>query len=214
MNKVALLVRVSTQEQNHDRQISELKDYAESRSFKIVEIVSETISGSRRNEERKAIQQILNLAKTKKINKILIHEVTRLGRDTAQVLNTLEELHSLKVSVVVKNYNLETLNPDGSLNSMAQFMFTLLCDIGRMEKATLIERVKSGMQEAKRKGKHLGRPQGTKKEESKMLKEYKSVVKYLKDGYSIRETAKLTEVGVSTVQRVKKHLSGLIQSTN
>jgi DNA invertase Pin-like site-specific DNA recombinase len=206
MNKVALLVRVSTSDQTHDRQIKELKDFAADRSYEVVEVITETISGAKRNDERAGIQRLLQLAREKKIGKVLIHEVSRLGRDTSQVLATLEDLHKLNVSVVVKNYNLETINPDGSKNDMAQFLFTILADIARMERATLVERVKSGMAEAKRKGKHLGRPEGTTKDSRAMLKEYRQVVKCLKEGQTVRDTAKICDVGISTVQRVKKLL--------
>ncbi|RNI27356.1 recombinase family protein [Rufibacter immobilis] len=206
MRKAALLVRVSTQDQQHDRQLTELSEYAESMGLKVVETIVETVSGAKRNEERQAILRLIKLAQTGKINKVLVHEVTRLGRNTSQVLATLEELHKHKVSVVVKSYNIETLNPDGSLNSMAQFLFTLLTDIGRMERDTLITRVKSGMAEAKRKGIHVGRPKDSTKGKEAMLKEYKAVVKYIKADYTIRETATLTGVSVSTVQRVKKLL--------
>lgn len=202
--KVALLVRVSTADQKQDRQISELNTFAESKGYTVVSTITETLSGSKKNTDRKAIQDLLQLAKSKKISKVLIHEVTRLGRNTSEVLQVLEELHSYKVSIVVMNYNIETLNQDLTPNAMSQFLVTILTDIGRMERLTLIERVKSGLAEAKRKGKVLGRPKDSKKDTSKMLAEYKPVVKYLKDGYSIRETAKLSDVGISTVQRVKK----------
>lgn len=207
MNKVALLTRVSTVDQSNERHITELKAFAADRNYNIIEIVTEIISGAKKNEGRKGLQRVLELASKKKINKILVHEVTRLGRDTSQVLTTLENLHKAKVSVVVMNYQLETLNPDGSLNSMAQFLFTLLVDIGRMERMTLISRVKSGMQQAAKNGIHCGRPKGTTKDKEKILSEYKKVAKYLNDGYTIRETAKLCEIGTSTVMRVKKLLN-------
>lgn len=204
MNKVAILVRVSTADQNYDRQISELTEYAASKNYEVVEVITETVSGAKKNSERKGIQQLLQLAKGKKINKVLIHEVTRLGRDTPEVLATLSTLHELKVAVVVKNYQIETLNADGTVNSMGQFLFTILADVGRMERLTLIERVKSGLQEAKRKGKTLGRPEGSTKD---LVTEHPKVVKYLRAGHSVRETAKLSEVAPSTVQRVKKALT-------
>jgi DNA invertase Pin-like site-specific DNA recombinase len=203
MNKVAILVRVSKADQNYDRQVSELTNYAIDRGYKVVKVISENISGAKCNAERKGIQDLLQLARARKISKVLVHEVTRLGRQTSEVLATLEELHSFKVSVVIMNYNLETLNSNGTVNSMAQFLATLLTDIGRMERATLIERVKSGLAEARRKGKHLGRPIGTTKD---IVKQHPKVVKYLKAGNSIRETSKLSGVGISTVQRVKKLL--------
>jgi DNA invertase Pin-like site-specific DNA recombinase len=203
MNKVAILVRVSKADQNYDRQVTELTEYATAKSYEVVQVIAESISGVTKNTERKGIQELLQLARAKKINKVLVHEVTRLGRQTSEVLATLEELHFYKVSVVIMNYNLETLNPNGSVNNMSQFLVTLLTDIGRMERLTLIERINSGIAEARRKGKHLGRPEGTTKD---IVKQHPKVVKHLKAGYSIRETAKLCEVGVSTVQRVKKQL--------
>lgn len=204
MNKAVLLLRVSTIDQNHDRQLTELTSYAEAKAYEVVEVITEKVSGAKKNSERVGIQRLLKLAADRKINKVLIHEVTRLGRDTSQVLATLEALHAHKVSVVVMNYQLETLNKDGSINAMAQFLFTILADIGRMERLTLIERVKSGMAEAKRKGVILGRPKNSVKSKTQLLSEYKKVVRYLSDGYTIRETAKLADVGISTVQRVKK----------
>lgn len=204
--KVALLIRVSSADQNHQRQIEELTTFADSKGYSIIETITETVSGAKKNSERKGIQQLLKLAETGKIKKVLIHEVTRLGRDTQQVLTTLETLHAYKVSVHVMNYNLETLNPDCSVNPMAQFLFTILADIGRMERITLIERTKSGMEQAKRNGKILGRPKGSSKEADHILKEYSKVVKCLKEKHSVRNTAKICNVGASTVQRVKKLL--------
>lgn len=202
--KVALLVRVSSADQNYERQVNELKEFAENKGYEITEIITEKISGAKKNSERKGIQQLLKLAEKGKIKKVLIHEVTRLGRDTQQVLTTLETLHSFGVSVHVMNYNLETLNQDGTTNPMSQFLFTILADIGRMERITLIERTKSGLEQAKKNGKILGRPVGTKKDNESKLKEYSKVIKYLNEGYTIRDTAKLCNVGTSTVQRVKK----------
>lgn len=202
--KVALLVRVSSADQNHERQVIELKEFADSKGYTVAETITERISGAKKNSERVGIQQLLKLAESGKIKKVLVHEVSRLGRITHEVLTTLETLHSFGVSVVVMNYNLETINPDGTVNPMAQFLVTILADISRMERITLIERVKSGMATAKKNGKHLGRPMGTTKDKDSKLKEYSKVIKYLNDGYTIRETAKLCDVGTSTVQRVKK----------
>jgi DNA invertase Pin-like site-specific DNA recombinase len=208
MHKVAILTRVSTLDQSNDRQVTELTEYAKERSWQIVDTVTETVSGATANKKRVGLQKVLELARKKKVNKVLIHEVTRLGRDTSQVLQVLEELHKLGVSVVVKNYQLETLNSDGSVNSMAQFLFTLLADIGRMERLTLKERVKSGMALAKQRGKHIGRPLGSAKTTADVQKEYKKVIASLNRGNSVRETAKQCEVSVSTVQRVKRAVEG------
>lgn len=197
------MTRVSTKEQCTDRQVTELTNYAAAKGLEVVEVIMETISGSRKNSDRPAIQKIRALAQAKKIDKVLVLEISRLGRDTAQVLETLEELHAHRVSLVCLNPQLETLDANGKENPTSTFLLTVLADLSRMEKLRLVERINSGLAEAKRKGVKLGRAVGYKKP---LLKEYSSVVKLLKEGYSVRKTATLASVGVSTVQRVKKEL--------
>ncbi len=79
------------------------------------------------------------------MQKVLISEVTRLGRRTHDLLDVIELLHEHKVSLVVYNYKLETLDKRGRVNSMAQFLVTLLADIGRREAETLSERTRPGI---------------------------------------------------------------------
>lgn len=202
-NKVAILARVSTSSQSNDRQITELTEHVTAQGLEIVGTFTEVISGTKKNEERPVLLAILKQARSGKINKVCVLEVTRLGRDTLEVLSTLEALHALKVSVLVKNLGIETLTPEGKPNAVSQLIVTIVADLGRMEKELLIERINSGLAEAKRKGTKLGRKEGYKKD---LLKEHSKVVKLLNDGYSVRKTATLANVGVSTVQRVKKEM--------
>jgi DNA invertase Pin-like site-specific DNA recombinase len=133
--------------------------------------------------------------------------VSRLGRRTHDLLDVIELLHEHKVSLVVYNYKLETLDKRGKVNSMAQFLITLLADIGRMEAETLSERTKSGLEEARRKGTKLGRPPGRAKTTQEYLKQYPGVVKDLKAGLSIRQVVANRKIADKTVQRVKKALT-------
>jgi DNA invertase Pin-like site-specific DNA recombinase len=132
----------------------------------------------------------------------LVTEVSRLGRRTSDVLAIIEELTEHGVSVYAHNYNLETLTPQGKRNPVASLLFTLLAEFSRLEKETLIERIHSGLDNARRNGKILGRPHGTTKDDATLLKEYAAVVRSLKQGFSLRQTAKLAAVSVNTVRKV------------
>lgn len=204
---VALFVRVSSKEQDYARQVHELTDLAAQLNLHVVEVIQEKLSGSTKNEDRPAIQRLLQLARERKIKKVLVHEVTRLGRSTAEVLKTLEDLHAQKVSVYIKTFSIETLTPEGKVNHIAQMLVTLLAEVGRMEKAILMERIESGRAEARRKGTHMGRPAGTTKEAEDLLTEYSTVVAMIRQGKSIRDIAARAQVSPTTVQKVKRLLT-------
>ena len=108
------------------------------------------------------------------------------------------------VSIYVQNFNLETLKEDGSRNPMAQLVFTMLAEFARLERDHLRERIKSGLEKAKREGKKLGRPKGARLVGDKLVQKYPKVVRELKAGQSIRKTAKLCDISAKTVQRIKE----------
>lgn len=85
-------------------------------------------------------------------------------------------------------------------------MFALLAEMARSERETLVERIKSGLAEARRKGHTLGRPKGTTDDTETFLGKHKDVIRHLRGGQSVRNTAKITNKGSSTVQRVRRAL--------
>ncbi len=189
-DKGVIFVRVSKREQDYRRQLEDLRAVAQSQSLLIVAEIAEKVSGATLNGQRDGLQELLALAHSGSINKVLVQEVSRLGRSTMEVLQVLEELTSLGVSVYVQNFGIETLK-NGRRNPIAQFMFTLLAEFARLERETLREKILSGMQEARRKGKHLGRPEGSKEKKEAFLKKYPAVVRNLRLGISARKTAKI-----------------------
>ncbi len=204
--KVAIFTRVSTRGQDTARQEDDLQKVARARRFKVVRVIRETISGAASNEAREGVQQLLELARQKAIEKVLVQEVSRLGRSTSEILKVVEELTEQRVSIFVQNFNLETLKPDGSRNPLAQFMFTMLAEFSRMEREHLRERIMSGLERARRNGKKLGRPKGTTLPDDELLKKHGNIVRQLKSGQSIRNTAKICAVSPRTVQKVKNIL--------
>ncbi|WP_020531108.1 recombinase family protein [Flexithrix dorotheae] len=207
--KGVIFVRVSKKEQDFERQLQDLRTIAKSMKINIIKEITEKIGGSTSNKKREGIQELLFLAQTGQIEKVLVQEVSRLGRSTVEVLKIVEELTKYEVSIYVQNFGIETLK-DGKKNPVAQFLFTILAEFSRLEKETLRERILSGLAEARRKGVKIGRPKDSRKVDIDYLKGYPKVVKCLKGGFSLRQTAKLSEVSVNTVRRVKLALENKI----
>lgn len=205
---IAIFTRVSSKAQDYQRQISDLTAYAEKQGYLIVEIISEKISATKKkNDERQGVARLLELARSKQISKVLATEVSRIGRRPSEILKLIEELTELKVSLYIGNYGLETLLPSGKSNPAASLIVMVLADVARMETETLSERIVSGQQEAKRKGKKLGRKEGTTKSNEKILKEYSRVVKDLQEGISVRKVSRIHDISTSTTQRIKAAMS-------
>ena len=137
------------------------------------------------------------------INKILVTELSRLGRDTLQVLQTIEILNQNKVSIFIQNYNIETLTPEGEINPVSQFLITILAEVARMERKTTRERVASGYQNFRNNGGKVGRKVGYSKSDETMKEEYAEELRLLKKGYSLRNVSKLTRTSINTLRKIK-----------
>jgi DNA invertase Pin-like site-specific DNA recombinase len=201
---VAILVRVSTSKQEVARQISELEAVAEVNSWEVVETLQETVSGNANLEDRPALRRIVQLGDTGKIKKLLVHEVSRLSRRPSVALTFVEVLEGLKVSVYWLAQNVETLLPSGKRNPSAAIMLALLAEMAKAERETLRERILSGLEEAKRKGIKLGRPIGSSMNREAYLQKHQRIVRLLRQGMSIRNSASIATVDKATVCRVKK----------
>jgi DNA invertase Pin-like site-specific DNA recombinase len=204
---VAVLVRVSTAKQETHRQISELRTYANSRGYEIIEICRETISGNANGDERHGLRRAEALALAGKVKKVLVHEISRLARRNSVAHHFVETLEECGVSLYWHAQGIETLLPNGKRNPAAGIMLALLAEMARSEGEVLRDRINSGLREARRKGVILGRPKGTSLDREVFLQRHKDVSRQLKSGQSIRNAAKITGKGISTVQRVKLALA-------
>jgi len=200
---VAILVRVSTQRQESERQISELQAYADSKGYRVVEILTETISGKADEGDRHGLQRAEELARTGQIKKVLVHEVSRLARRNSITHRFVETLEEYGVSLYWHAQAIETLLPSGKTNPAARIMLALLAEMARNELEVLRARILSGLAEARRKGVVLGRRAGTTLPPKDLLKKHPDILRNLRSGQSIRHTAKITGKGFSTVCRVK-----------
>ena len=206
MEKVVLYCRVSTQVQDYERQVSDLTQFAKKHQWEIAETFTEKISGAKKNNERKELASLLSYARVHYINRVLVTELSRLGRDTLQVLAAVDMLNKAKVSLYIMNYNIETLTPDGKVNPMSQFMITLLAEVARMERRTIKERMASGYNNFRANGGKVGRKTGYRKSDEAFRTQYKDVFRLLGKGVSLRDISKATGVSVNTVKRCKNLL--------
>jgi DNA invertase Pin-like site-specific DNA recombinase len=202
--KVVIYARVSTSSQDYKRQTEELIDYSNKMNYEIVGIFEEKVSGAKKNEERQELLKMIDFVKTNKIDKVLCWELSRIGRNTIEVLKTIELLNQNCISLFIKNHNIETLNDKCEINPMSNFMIQILTSISEMEKTTIRQRIKSGYDSYRNNGGKVGRKDGFKKSDNLILEQNKEAVKLLKQGYSVRKVMKLTDRSSGTIQKIKK----------
>lgn len=153
------------------------------------------------------LHEVKELARARKMKKVLGHEVFRLARRNSLVHKFVETMEELGVSLYWHAQGVETLMSNGKRNPAALIMLALLAEMARNEVETLSTRIKSGLAEARRKGRKLGRPAGSGLERSELLAKHRDIIRLLKAGQSVRNTAKISGKGMSTVQRVKAVLA-------
>ena len=202
--KVVLFARVSTNIQDYERQINELTALAERNGWDIAASFAEKVSGAKRNTERTELLRMVEYVEANHIDKVLVTELSRLGRDTLQVLEVIETLNSKGISLYIQNYSIETLTPEGKVNAMSQFLITILAEVARMERRTIRERVESGYNNFRANGGKVGRKQGYRKSDETMKGEYAEEIRLLKKGYSLRNVAKLTHTSINTLRKLSK----------
>ncbi len=134
---------------------------------------------------------------------VLCWELSRIGRNTIEVLKTIKLLNDNCISLYIKNYNIETLNDKCEINPLSQFMIQILTSVSEMEKTTIRQRVKSGYENYRKNGGRVGRKEGFRKDKDLLLTEHKDVVKLLKQGFSVRKVMKLTDKSSGTVMKIK-----------
>ncbi len=207
--KAIIYARVSstTDRQNTERQIADLTKYAEYKGMEVVKTFEEHISGAKRNEERPVLCECLNYCIENEINMLLISELSRLGRNVDEVLANVKFCKDNNLNIYFQKENLSIFQADGSKNPFLNIFISVLGTCAEMERENIKFRLNSGRAKYIADGGKLGRKEGYRKPLEEKAAEYKNVIKELKRGLSIRKTAKLCDVSVSTVQRLKKEFA-------
>lgn len=192
VQRVAIYARVSTNDQSCERQIVELERYASRNGFEVVGTFKETGSGTKNDRiERK---KVIELARQRHIDLVLVSELSRWGRSTPDLRSTVERLAECNVALRALN------GPELDISTaQGKLMLNLLASISEFERDLLRERIKSGVAHARstgtKSGKAIGRPAFNQKERVERL---------LAEGNSIRKVAKELMISKTTVLKIKK----------
>jgi DNA invertase Pin-like site-specific DNA recombinase len=194
--RAALYCRVSTNDQSCARQERDLTAFAERAGYEVVGVFKETGSGVRldRAERRK----VMALAQARRIDAVLVTELSRWGRSTTDLLATLKELEARRVSVVaLSGMTFDLATPHGRM------MATMLAGIAEFERELIQERIRSGIAAAKARGIRLGRHPGQRPKSDRLAPK---VLALVDQGRSYRLIGR--EVGLSkntVADIVKRH---------
>lgn len=203
--RAILYTRVSTKDQSTLRQVNDMKSLD---GFEIVKVFSEKVSGfSVSVANRPILQRALSYLKASKITCIMISEVSRLGRNTHEVLGLIEKLKKEGVSIYIHNLGATINRSDSSSEMFTKLIVTIMADLARLESEQMSYRIKSGIKARKANGLTTGRKVGSRESSEKFLSKHKDIQRYLAKGYSSREIQKLCKCSPSTIVKVKNSLS-------
>ena len=205
MTKAVIYSRVSSEgnRQDTERQTNELIEYANKMGYELVGVYEEKVSGYKKNEDRPIFSKMLEEIEKGTIDKVLVWELSRIGRSVIQSLQNIQLLTDKKVSIYIKNFNLETLNDDKTPNSLSMFMVQILFSVASMEAQLIKSRMVSGYRNHIKNGGKVGRKSGSIETEEETIQKHSDVLKLLKKKLSIRQISGLTNKSTNTVLKVK-----------
>ena len=190
--------------QSTERQVKDLSDYAVYQKMEVRKVFEEHISGAKKNDERPVLCEAIKYCKDNSIDVLLVSELSRLGRNAFEVLASVKDLLDCGINLYIQKEQFSLLDKEGKLSLFAPVMIATLSTCAQLERDNISFRMNSGRKQYVENGGKLGRPAGSTKSQDNKREEYREVISLLNKGYAIRDVAKLTGKGISTVQRVKK----------
>ena len=169
----------------------------------MVEVFEEYISGGKRNDERAILQDAIEYCIFENVDIILTSELSRIGRSSFEVLETVKTLIDHKINLYLQKEQLTLLDDKGKPSMFAPIMLATLATCSQIERENIQFRLSSGYRNYKANGGKVGRKKGSIKTTEQKKEEYKEIIQLLKKGYSVRNVAKIANRGISTVQRIK-----------
>lgn len=193
-----LYCRVSTLDQKTDRQRVSEKD------FKLV--IEDKCSGAIPFFERPGGLEIKKLVDEGIITSLGVWQIDRLGRDLRDIINTIHYFVEKNITINFISQGLTTLDHNGKENPITKMIISILGIVGEMERAQIKERQFEGIKIAKLKGSYTGRKKGSNESILDFLSKDKNkkAYDYLKKGYKVGEVAKITDLHINTVSKIKK----------
>ena len=209
MKKAVIYARVSSvgDRQSTERQVSDLVDYSTKSGLLVERVFEEHISGAKRNDERAVLKACIDYAVTNGVEMVLFSELSRCGRAVWEILETIKTLKDNNINAYFQKEGLSLFSADGKENPYLAVMVSVLGVCAQMERENISYRLNSGRKLAIEKGVKMGRKVGSVKSMEQKESEYAKVIRSLKAGKSIRDTAAICSVSISTVQRIKKEFN-------
>ena len=204
--KVVIYARVSTKVQEYDRQLEELRSYANRMGYNVMREFAETVSGAKKIEERAALTELMDYVETHEVNKVLVYEPSRLSRRVVDFLKVIEFFTERKVSVYIHQNGLETLLPDNRPNPVSQLALGLFASFNSLEKTMIRSRMESGYNHFRENGGKVGRKTGYRKHLDDYKKQYSREIALIKKHVSYRNIAAITGTSVSTITFLKQNI--------
>ncbi len=187
--RVAIYVRVSTKDQSVDMQLSDLERYTRERGIEVFKVYKDSgVSGTK--ETRPALSELMNDAKKRKFDIVLVWRFDRFARSTKHLVTALYEFRNLGIDFISYQENIDTSSPLG------EAIFTIISAMSKLERDIIAERVKGGLRKARANGKRLGRP--------KREVDTDKVIEYRNQNKSIRQIAGEMSLSRGTVERTLK----------
>ncbi|MBQ2018254.1 MAG: recombinase family protein [Alistipes sp.] len=209
MKAAVIYARVSStgERQSTARQLADLTDYANLNGLSVVGVYEEHISGAKRNAERAVLTECIDYAVTNGVDVVLFSELSRCGRAVWEVLDTIRTLKDNGINAYFQKEGLSLFSADGKENPYLAVMVSVLGVCAQLERESITYRLNSGRAKYIADGGKLGRRVGSVKSKERKQEEYGKVIRSLKQGKSIRDTAAICGVSVSTTQRIKKEFA-------
>ena len=206
MRQSVIYARVSSMgsRQNTERQVRDLQAYADHEGYEVSKVFEEHISGAKCNKDRPILCECMEYCITNHIGILLISELSRLGRKVDEVLENVKYCKDHHLNIYFQKENLAIFNPDGSENPFLTIMIAVLGTCAQLEREAIYYRLHSGREKYIADGGKVGRKVGYRKPMETKEEEYREVIRHLKKGTTIRDTAKLTGHCIRTIQRIKK----------
>lgn len=209
MATAVIYARVSStgERQSTARQVADLTNYASSNGLKVLNVYEEHISGAKRNAERAVLTECIDYAVTNGVEVVLFSELSRCGRAVWEVLDTIRTLKDNGINAYFQKEGLSLFGTDGKENPYLAVMVSVLGVCAQLERENITYRLNSGRAKYIADGGKLGRKVGSVKTKEQKQEEYAKVIRSLRAGKSVRDTAAICGVSASTVQRIKKEFT-------
>lgn len=206
-----IYARVSSvgERQNTERQVKDLMEYASYMKYEVLKVFEEHISGAKKNSERAILQEAIDFCITNKVDILLCSELSRIGRSSFEVLETVKKLIDNKVNLYLQKEQMTLLDEKGEPSMCAPILLSCLSFSYSVERENIQYRLQSGLRLYIEKGGKVGRKVGYRKSKEKKSEQYADVLKQLRSTRKIplHLIAEHNHCSLSTVKRLKREFS-------